>query len=154
VALHAREKLLAKSADLIVANDVSRSDVGFDVDENEIVLLDRWGGTVALPRQPKTTVADRILDRVVTRRASVPAAHGDWVARRGASPPYPITRHGSSQSARGRAALKGRRRRSRPKGRKAVRARRGRRPIVSAGVEARQPLAATASRRPPPSQRG
>ena len=77
VALHAREKLLAKSADLIVANDVSRSDVGFDVDENEVVLLDRWGGTVALPRQPKTTVADRILDRVVTLRASVPAAHGD-----------------------------------------------------------------------------
>jgi phosphopantothenoylcysteine decarboxylase/phosphopantothenate--cysteine ligase len=68
---HARAKLAAKGVDLIVANDVSRVDIGFDVADNEVVLLDRWGGTVALPRRPKTEVADLILDRIQTLRRAV-----------------------------------------------------------------------------------
>jgi phosphopantothenoylcysteine decarboxylase/phosphopantothenate--cysteine ligase len=68
---HARTKLVAKGLDLIVANDVSRSDIGFDAAENEVVLLDRWGGTVALPRRPKTEVADLILDRIQELRRAV-----------------------------------------------------------------------------------
>ncbi len=61
---HAQAKLVAKGVDLLVANDVSRSDIGFDAPDNEVVLLDRWGGTVVVPRQSKAEVADRILDRV------------------------------------------------------------------------------------------
>ena len=38
---HAQAKLAAKGVDLIVANDVSRTDIGFDAAENEVVLLDR-----------------------------------------------------------------------------------------------------------------
>jgi phosphopantothenoylcysteine decarboxylase/phosphopantothenate--cysteine ligase len=68
---HARAKLAAKGVDLIVANDVSRPDIGFDAAENEVVLLDRWGGTVALPRRPKAEVADLILDRVQELRRAV-----------------------------------------------------------------------------------
>jgi phosphopantothenoylcysteine decarboxylase/phosphopantothenate--cysteine ligase len=67
----ARAKLVAKGVDLIVANDVSRSDIGFDAAENEVVLLDRWGGTVALPRRPKAEIADLILDRVQELRRAV-----------------------------------------------------------------------------------
>ena len=37
--------------DLLVANDVSRQGIGFDADDNEVVLLDRWGGVVELPRR-------------------------------------------------------------------------------------------------------
>ncbi len=71
----ARAKLVAKGVDLIVANDVSRSDIGFDVADNEVVLLDRWGGVVALPRRSKAEVADLILDRVQElRTARVPQA--------------------------------------------------------------------------------
>ena len=55
---HAQAKLAAKGVDLIVANDVSRADIGFDVADNEVVLLDRWGGVVALPRRSKVEVAD------------------------------------------------------------------------------------------------
>jgi phosphopantothenoylcysteine decarboxylase/phosphopantothenate--cysteine ligase len=67
---HARAKLVAKGVDLIVANDVSRSDIGFDATDNEVVLLDRWGGVVTLPRRTKVEVADLILDRIqVLRRA-------------------------------------------------------------------------------------
>jgi phosphopantothenoylcysteine decarboxylase/phosphopantothenate--cysteine ligase len=68
---HARAKLVAKGVDLIVANDVSRTDIGFDATDNEVVLLDRWGGVVALPRRPKVEVADLILDRVEELRRAV-----------------------------------------------------------------------------------
>jgi phosphopantothenoylcysteine decarboxylase/phosphopantothenate--cysteine ligase len=68
---HARQKLAAKGVDLIVANDVSRADIGFDAADNEVVLLDRWGGVVALPRRPKGEVADLILDRVQALRQAV-----------------------------------------------------------------------------------
>lgn len=76
----ARAKLEAKGVDLMVANDVSRPDIGFDAEENEVVMLDRWGGVVALPRLPKLEVADAVLDRVQAlrraARASVPAGGG------------------------------------------------------------------------------
>jgi phosphopantothenoylcysteine decarboxylase/phosphopantothenate--cysteine ligase len=68
---NARAKLAAKGVDLIVANDVSRADIGFDATDNEVVLLDRWGGVVALPRRPKAEVADLILDRVQELRQAV-----------------------------------------------------------------------------------
>ena len=70
----ARRKLEAKGVDLIVANDVSRTDSGFDVEENEVVMLDRWGGTVELSRRPKQDVADAILDRVQALRRAAPVA--------------------------------------------------------------------------------
>jgi phosphopantothenoylcysteine decarboxylase/phosphopantothenate--cysteine ligase len=72
----ARAKLETKGVDLMVANDVSRQDIGFDAEENEVVLLDRWGGTVTVPRMPKSAVADAILDRVQAIRRAVPAAQG------------------------------------------------------------------------------
>jgi phosphopantothenoylcysteine decarboxylase/phosphopantothenate--cysteine ligase len=69
VRAHAQAKLAAKGIDLIVANDVSRADIGFESDDNEVLLLDRWGGAVELPRMSKREVADAILDRVLALRA-------------------------------------------------------------------------------------
>jgi phosphopantothenoylcysteine decarboxylase/phosphopantothenate--cysteine ligase len=66
----AAEKLKAKRLDLIVANDVSQPGIGFGTDENEVTLIDRHGGITAVPRLPKPTVADRILDRVDALRGS------------------------------------------------------------------------------------
>ncbi|MEQ1911792.1 MAG: phosphopantothenoylcysteine decarboxylase, partial [Vicinamibacterales bacterium] len=59
----AAEKLRAKQVDLIVANDVSRRDAGFDVDSNEVTLVSEQG-TEAIPLQSKARVAAVILDRV------------------------------------------------------------------------------------------
>jgi phosphopantothenoylcysteine decarboxylase/phosphopantothenate--cysteine ligase len=73
VAANARAKLQAKGIDLLVANDVSRRDIGFDAEDNEVMLIDRWGGGRALPRMPKAAVADAILDEIVTLRAAHPA---------------------------------------------------------------------------------
>jgi phosphopantothenoylcysteine decarboxylase/phosphopantothenate--cysteine ligase len=72
----AAAKLEAKGVDLMVANDVSRRDIGFDADDNEVTLLDRWGGAVELARRPKAEVADAILDRVqaLRGRGAAPAA--------------------------------------------------------------------------------
>jgi phosphopantothenoylcysteine decarboxylase/phosphopantothenate--cysteine ligase len=75
VAAGARAKLEAKGVDLMVANDVSRADIGFDVVDNQVVMLDRWGGLVELDRRSKLEVADAILDRVQTlRRAAAMAS--------------------------------------------------------------------------------
>lgn len=70
----ARAKLEAKGVDLMVANDVSRADIGFDAEENEVVLLDRWGGVVEVSRRAKLEVADAILDRVQTLRRAASLA--------------------------------------------------------------------------------
>jgi phosphopantothenoylcysteine decarboxylase/phosphopantothenate--cysteine ligase len=69
VAANATEKLRAKGIDLLVANDVSRAGIGFDADENEVLLVDRWGGAETVSRRPKPAIADAILDRVLVLRA-------------------------------------------------------------------------------------
>ena len=69
VAAHAVAKLRDKGIDLLVANDVSREGIGFDADDNEVLLVDRWGGTEPLARRPKSMIADAILDRVLALRA-------------------------------------------------------------------------------------
>jgi phosphopantothenoylcysteine decarboxylase / phosphopantothenate---cysteine ligase len=69
VEANGRAKLAAKGADLLVVNDVSSSDAGFEVATNRVVVLDRDGGRDAVPLGTKRAVADRILDRVVAWRA-------------------------------------------------------------------------------------
>jgi phosphopantothenoylcysteine decarboxylase/phosphopantothenate--cysteine ligase len=71
----ARQKLARKQVDLIVANDVSRADAGFDVETNAAILIDASGETET-PVQPKTVLAGTILDRVerlLTAAAAQPA---------------------------------------------------------------------------------
>jgi phosphopantothenoylcysteine decarboxylase / phosphopantothenate---cysteine ligase len=63
VVARARAKLTRKGADLIVANDVSRKDAGFDVETNAVTLVSAEG-TEELPLQSKRDVAARILDRI------------------------------------------------------------------------------------------
>jgi phosphopantothenoylcysteine decarboxylase/phosphopantothenate--cysteine ligase len=69
---HARVKLKAKGLDLIVANDVSRSDAGFGAEANAAVLIDKDGGERELPLLSKREVADRIWDRVIELRKERP----------------------------------------------------------------------------------
>ena len=67
---HAADKLRAKGVDLLVVNDVSRQGIGFDAEDNQVLLLDRWGGTLELPRMSKLEVAHAILDRVLALRST------------------------------------------------------------------------------------
>jgi len=59
----AREKLAAKQVDLIVYNDVSRADVGFDAMENEVVIVSADGDR-RVEKAPKEVIAAAILDEV------------------------------------------------------------------------------------------
>jgi len=56
----ARQKLDRKAVDAIVANDVSRADIGFESTMNEVTIIGREG-TVHLPRAPKPEIAEGIL---------------------------------------------------------------------------------------------
>ena len=66
---HARAKLERKKLDFIVANDVSRSDIGFDVDQNAVTILDREGKVREVPKSSKTLIAEAILDTVLAEVA-------------------------------------------------------------------------------------
>jgi phosphopantothenoylcysteine decarboxylase / phosphopantothenate---cysteine ligase len=59
----AQQKREKKHVDLIVANDVSRADAGFDVDTNAVTIVGA-AGVESLPLQPKSSVAGEILNRV------------------------------------------------------------------------------------------
>ena len=61
---NAARKFADKGVDLLVANDVSRPGIGFDADENEVVLLAAGAQPACIERSSKTVVAGRILDRV------------------------------------------------------------------------------------------
>jgi len=64
---NASKKLLNKGADLIVANDVSCTDSGFDVDTNRIALVSSEG-VVEMPLLSKREAAERIIDAAIKIR--------------------------------------------------------------------------------------
>jgi phosphopantothenoylcysteine decarboxylase / phosphopantothenate---cysteine ligase len=71
----AREKLAAKGIDAVVVNDISREDIGFDADANEVTILSAPGDgsrieALHVPRAAKAEVADAILDAAQRLRAS------------------------------------------------------------------------------------
>jgi len=66
----ARRKLAKKGCDLLVANDVSRSDAGFESDRNAVALLSPDGEVEELPLLDKSEVAARIWDRIEKLRES------------------------------------------------------------------------------------
>ena len=61
---HAKEKLKKKNLDMIVANDVSRHDAGFEVDTNSVKVIYRDGRVEEWALMPKEAVANRLLDRI------------------------------------------------------------------------------------------
>jgi phosphopantothenoylcysteine decarboxylase/phosphopantothenate--cysteine ligase len=79
VVANASAKREKKHADLIVANDVSRSDAGFDVDTNAVTIVGA-DGAEALPLQSKSRVAAEILNRV-EQLLSVRGADANHVGR-------------------------------------------------------------------------
>jgi phosphopantothenoylcysteine decarboxylase/phosphopantothenate--cysteine ligase len=70
----ARRKLESKNCDLVVANLVGGGDVGFESDENEVVLVLSTGQNIPLSRAGKREIADRIFDQVLKLRLALHAA--------------------------------------------------------------------------------
>jgi phosphopantothenoylcysteine decarboxylase/phosphopantothenate--cysteine ligase len=65
---YAERKLREKGLDLIVANDITRSDAGFDVETNTATIIKRDGSRVELPLQSKRELADKVLDEIIRLR--------------------------------------------------------------------------------------
>ncbi len=61
---NARAKLERKGLDLLVANDITASDAGFEVDTNRVVILDAGGGQEALGLTSKAAVGETVIRRV------------------------------------------------------------------------------------------
>jgi len=60
---HARAKLSAKRLDAVIANDVSRSDIGFNSDDNQVLLVNRDGAEL-LPIMDKNQLARELIKRL------------------------------------------------------------------------------------------
>jgi phosphopantothenoylcysteine decarboxylase/phosphopantothenate--cysteine ligase len=61
---YAKKKLLAKNADMIVANNVKTEGAGFGTDTNIVTIYKRNGEAVPLPLMSKHQVADKILHEI------------------------------------------------------------------------------------------
>ena len=61
---NAREKIQKKGCDYLVANDISRKDIGFSSDMNEVYILDRNLNTTHFERDTKQNIAKHILEKV------------------------------------------------------------------------------------------
>ena len=66
----ARRKLARKGCDLLVANDISQPESGFDVDTNTVSFVWPSGEVESLPPLSKQDVARHILDRIRALRES------------------------------------------------------------------------------------
>jgi phosphopantothenoylcysteine synthetase/decarboxylase len=60
----------AKGADVVVVNDVGRSDVGFDASENEVVILGPGDRREVVSKRGKREIADRIWNAFLQARAA------------------------------------------------------------------------------------
>lgn len=79
LANNAQDKLARKNLDAIVANDISRKDIGFNAEENEVTLFFKDARPRHLPKQSKAHIAQTVLQAVYQECLStrkVPAA--EW----------------------------------------------------------------------------
>lgn len=61
---NAKEKILKKGCDFLIANDISRKDIGFSSDYNEVTVLNRNGEIKNLERADKVIIAAQILNEI------------------------------------------------------------------------------------------
>lgn len=61
---NAKEKISQKGCDYLIANDISRKDIGFGSDENEVHILNENGGIEKIEKTSKENIAKEILKRI------------------------------------------------------------------------------------------
>ncbi len=62
---NAAEKLKKKKLDMIVANDITASDAGFEVDTNRVTFIYADGHHQSMPLQSKADVAEKVIEQVI-----------------------------------------------------------------------------------------
>ena len=76
---NARKKLVAKSLDAIVVNDVSREGIGFDSERNAVTILTP-SETISVPETTKWDVAQSVLDQAVRLKRRADVSHHSSVS--------------------------------------------------------------------------
>lgn len=61
---NAKTKIKNKGCDYLIANDISRKDIGFSSDENEVYILDKNLEITHIDKMPKTELANKILEKI------------------------------------------------------------------------------------------
>lgn len=61
---NAKEKIKSKGCDFLIANDISRSDIGFSSDYNEVYILDKSGEIQKVEKSTKNQIAKKIIERI------------------------------------------------------------------------------------------
>lgn len=61
---NAKEKIQNKGCDYLIANDISRKDIGFSSDENEVIILGKDGNIKNLDKASKKIIAKQILEYI------------------------------------------------------------------------------------------
>ena len=64
---NAKAKIEKKGCDYLIANDISRKDIGFNSDENEVTIFDSNGAVKKISKAPKSIIARKILECISTR---------------------------------------------------------------------------------------
>lgn len=59
-----KEKIRKKGCDYLIANDISRKDIGFSSDYNEVTILDKNGNMKKLEKADKMTIAHKIFEEI------------------------------------------------------------------------------------------
>jgi phosphopantothenoylcysteine decarboxylase/phosphopantothenate--cysteine ligase len=67
---NAQSKLARKGLDLIVANDITAADAGFEVDTNRVIVIDVQGSQEPLDLASKSHIAEAVIRRVAALLAS------------------------------------------------------------------------------------
>ncbi len=63
--INAKEKIAKKGCDYLIANDISRKDIGFSSEYNEVTILNKNGEIKQLSKAPKSEIALKILEEVL-----------------------------------------------------------------------------------------
>ena len=61
---YAKEKIIKKNLDYIVANDISKKDIGFGSDDNEVYIIDRYDNIKKIDKSSKSNIAKAIVDEI------------------------------------------------------------------------------------------
>ena len=62
---YAKEKIVKKNLDYIVANDISKKDIGFGSDDNEVYIIDRHNNIKKIDKSNKNNIAKAIVDEIL-----------------------------------------------------------------------------------------
>lgn len=65
--VNAKKKLEEKNLDMIIANDVSRKDIGMNADNNEVTILYRDGSSEKIEKNTKKHVSKLIIEKIVNK---------------------------------------------------------------------------------------